>query len=315
MRTTRTRTDRKTDRKVVEAFFTWNSKGWQLLIVVGVFSCLLGLGIATHEFIRNGLGTIAFGLTLIVVGWYRKTKLRRLYAAFKRARNDDFIRVLLRSWARTDLDIETFVDLPTQQHVAHDPSRISDLERLQLEAVTPKALFLVGQQGDTEPRHTRIMNVAGQSVLEYSPILVSILYLTRTELIVYTAHVDVTKGDLLLEQLHRVFLKEITEVTMTFTTERFVREANSTLFTKYEKVMKTTLEEGLFSVNHAIQVAKRNGQLLKFLSSAPQYRRGEQSVLDHSPYEADPFRFVARRISQAIQNANEPAAPPKSAQR
>jgi hypothetical protein len=304
----------QTDRTVVETFFTWSSKGWELLLAIGVFGCSLGMYVAVHEFVRSGLVTIVVGLAVFAYGWRRKVRLRALYATFKRARNDDFIRVLLRSMAKTDLDPRTFIDLNMPEFVALDPSRVSEPERQQLEAIKPKALFLVGREGDDDGSgQWRFMKGGELAIFEHSPILVSILYLTRSELILYTANVDVTKGDLLQEQLHRVLLREITEITASSSTNRLLRAAHASLFTKHEKTMKVTLEGDLIRLRNTLQVSKRNGQALKFWASAPQYRAGEQSVLDYDPYEGDSFRFVARRISQAIHSANEPAAAPSAA--
>jgi hypothetical protein len=289
------------DRTVIEAFFTWNSKGWELLILAGVFACILGLLAATHEFLSSGLSVTALGLGLVLFGLHRKTKLRKLYVAFKHAKNHDFIRVLLRSVAMTKMDPRNFAALPSGSQVQFDPTDISPDEQELFEALKSKALFLVGRHSDEG--YSRFVGVAGQLVMEYSPIFVSIVYLTRSELIVYSANIDITKGDLLVEQVHRLFLRDVAEITTSSATERFARAANAAMFTKYEKAMKTTLETDMIRVRHTVQVVRRNGQVLPVLSSAPQYRAGEENVLDCDPREGtDPFGFLTQRISEAIQS-------------
>ena len=209
--------------------------------------------------------------------------------------------MLLRSVAKTQMDPRNFAALPNSCQVQFDPSDFSPDEQDLFEALKPKALFLVGRQSDEG--YTRFMGVGGQLVMEYSPILVSIVYVTRSELIVYSANIDITKGDLLLEQVNRLFLRDVAEITTSSATERFARTANAAMFTKYEKAMKTTLETDMIRVRHTIQVVRRNGQVLPVLSSAPQYRAGEESVLDCDPHEGgEPFGFVTQRISEAIQS-------------
>jgi hypothetical protein len=289
------------DRTVIEAFFTWNSKGWELLIVAGVFACGLGVLVATHEFLSTGLSVIASGLGLVLFGMRRKTKLRKLYVAFKYAKNHDFVRVLLRSIAKTNMDPRQFAALPSACQVQFDASGIAPHERALYEELKSKALFLVGRHSDEG--YTRFMGIGGRLVMEYSPIWIAIVYVTRSELIVYSANIDITKGDLLVEQVHRLFLRDVAEISTSSATERFARTANAAMFTKYEKAMKTTLETDMIRVRHTIQVVRRNGQVLPVLSSAPQYRPGEENVLDCDPYEgSDPFGFVTQRISEAIQS-------------
>lgn len=126
-------------------------------------------------------------------------------------------------------------------------------------------MYLYGKRYETpDKKPIRVIEnairVDDKPVIEYSPIFVSILYLTKNELIIYCAYVDITRGDLLVEEVNRFFLKDIVEITSTAETSRFKRSEATELFALYEKVFKYSLPNEMAIIYHFLRVTMTDGR-------------------------------------------------------
>ena len=142
-------------------------------------------------------------------------------------------------------------------------------------------------------------------VIEYSPVSVAILYLTKRELIVYLASADILKGEVSAGEIRRIPLQKVVEVTMEPVSRRIVRTGNERRFLEYERVIKNNPSHELAATERSIRVAKADGQDLILPAGDPLYRRGKRWNADAG--EGDRFTRIASQVSRRIEETNRAA--------
>jgi hypothetical protein len=293
----------KVDRDAVEKFFKWRNPK-RLLYTLGTLAIVVGLMMVLGHAVVPGLVFVAGGGFLFFKGSRSNSHFLRYYAAVKAAKVFDFDAVRRRSFNKTERSLESLLDFDAQDLLSLGAEFGGQSDGLS--ALGRKSVFLCGREVAGTPggsRYLRFVRVGDSIVAEYSPIWVSILYLTRYEMIVYVANIDITRGDLLLEETSRVFLKDIVEIKTQSTSRRLKRFENLSLFRSYEKETKVTLEDEIVNREHAIRVTKTDGRHLDLPVGAPEYESGKQGILDSGREDEGRFTRVAREIFKRINDA------------
>jgi hypothetical protein len=302
-------TSGKVDRDAVEKFFKWTDPK-RLLYTLGTVAILLALVMLSGDSTLSGLLFVAGGGFLIYKGSQSNDSFQRYYEAVKVAKAYDFDTVRRRSFNKTERTLESLLDFDAQDLLSLDSDLGSNPPADDLVALGRKSVFLYGREIGSTPgtqRYLRFVRLGSSIIAEYSPIWVSILYLTRTELIVYVANIDITRGDLCLEETSRVFLKDIVEIKTQSTSRRLKRLENLALFKSYEKETKTKLEDEIVNREHAIRVTKTDGRHLDLPVGAPEYESGKRGILDSGKEDEGRFTRVAREIFKRINDAKASA--------
>jgi hypothetical protein len=292
------RASTKINRDAVEKFFSWEDESpW--VLPVGIVIIAAGIILLAYKEVV-GILAVVIGGTLIYIGWQRRNVLSEYYEDLKRIKQSDFVSVLKRSFQKTETDIDGLlnfqaqdIDLVNLREVTADQDVVNKL--------LDKSVFLTGKKSDS--KYLKFVLVNKNLNVEYSPIFVSILYLTKTDLIVYFADIDLSRGDLLIEEVNRLFLKDIVEVTISSKSDRIKRGDNKDLFVKYEKATKDRLPDEIVYREHAIRVTKTDGRSFSLPVGAPEYRSGKEGILDSEYEDEDKFARVAREIFKRITDA------------
>jgi hypothetical protein len=298
-------TAEKVDRDAVEKFFKWKSPK-RLRYTLGTLAILLGLIMLPARAVLPGLVFVAAGGFLFFKGSRSNNAFLRYYAAVKAAKAFDFDAVRRRSFNKTERSLDSLLDFDAQDLLSLSAEFGGQSGTEGLSALGRKSVFLCGREASGAAggsRYLRFVRVGDSIVAEYSPIWVSILYLTRSEMIVYVANIDITRGDLLLEETSRVFLKDIVEIKTQSTSRRLKRLENLSLFKSYEKETKVKLEDEIVNREHAIRVTKTDGRHLDLPVGAPEYESGKRGILDSGRDDEGRFTRVAREIFKRINDA------------
>jgi hypothetical protein len=304
-------TAEKTDRDTVEKFFKWRDPR-KALYMTGVVAVLIGLlCFSAHSFLF-GLAAAALGGFLILSGFRSVQALSRYYEVTRMAKACDFDAVRRRSFNKTETDLDSLLDFEAQDLLSLDPDLPMAQPTNETATLARKSVFLYGREdpagSDDSYRYLKFVRVADTIHAEYTPILVSILYLTRAELIVYVANIDITRGDLRREETSRVFLKDIVEIRTISTSKRLKRIENPALFKSYEKETKLKLEDEIVNRDHVIRVTKTDGRHLDLPVGAPVYEAGKQGILDRATPDENRFTRVARELFKRINDAKATTA-------
>jgi hypothetical protein len=296
----------KVDRDAVEKFFKWKNPK-RALYTLGTVAILLGLIMLPSPAVPLGLVFVVGGGFLFFKGSRSGNKFLRYYDAVKAAKAFDFDAVRRRSFNKTERSLDSLLDFDAQDLLSLGAEFGDQSGTEGLSALGRKSVFLWGREAAAGAaggsRYLRFVRVGDAIVAEYSPIWVSILYLTRSEMIVYVANIDITRGDLLLEETSRVFLKDIVEIKTQSTSRRLKRFENLSLFRSYEKETKVKLEDEIVNREHAIRVTKTDGRHLDLPVGAPEYETGKQGILDSGRDDEGRFTRVAREIFKRINDA------------
>lgn len=307
----------KVDRDAVEKFFTWKSLKWNFLIG-GIAGMLIGLWAFAVGFELLGLISLIFGIYLVSAGVRSESTLKKYYDEVQKAKLYDFSKVLVRSFTRTEIDLDTLLDFDATDLVSIDPNAVPSANKDMMAELDRKSVFLFGRENSDR---WRLLRVGGHVVLEYSPIFVSILYLTRSELIIYFADIDITRGDLQIEEINRAFLHEVVQITASSKSTRIKRAANEEIFNQFENLQNSTAIDGsthapwaryatqsrqmdeIIYYEHEIRVSMTNGRTLSLPVGAPEYRSGKKGLLDETEEDEDRFTRIAREIFKRINDA------------
>jgi hypothetical protein len=292
------------DRKAVEKFFTWRSSR-PTLIKLGLGAAVVGvLALAGGS---PTLGSVALVISASTFVWAFNADggFWKLYEELTRAKNKDFVTVLTRSFKKTETSLDSLVDFDPKDLISLDPQDASSSERDLVQSLAPKSVFLRGSRARAE--HMQFLKIKDRIVLEYSPVHVSVLYLTRTDLIVYFANIDLTKGDLRVEEFNRLFLRDVVEITNASSTTRYQRAGNEQLFDKFEKAHKMNLQSELVVREHTIRITKKDGRSIDLPVGAPEYLDGARGTLDGDDDDGSRFSRVAREVFKRINDAKSAA--------
>ncbi len=252
--------------------------------------------------------TIAAGFLVLAALSFRKAMkgdkpLLEFHGEVKKAKSFDFANVLIQSFRKTDTALDKVLDIDPTGPAAPISDAAGAEDAQLLEALRPKAVFLSGRRDDTG--FLKFLFSAGSLTVEYSPVSVAVLYLTRSELICYFASADIVRGEVSAEEIKRVPLQNIAEVTMEPAIRRIGRTGNDRLFHEYDRVTRNNPSREIVSVERSIRVATTDGQDLILPAGDPVYHRGKY----HNAYagEGDNFSRIAGEVSRRVSEAKRAA--------
>ncbi len=299
--------DGKIDRAKVLRFFKWSNQEFApLLIAIG---CIIvanwigyvGVVVAQSDeekaWILGFTFTIAAGFLGVAALSFRKAMkgdkpLLEFHGEVKKAKNLDFANVLIQSFRKTDTALDKVLDFDPTGLVSHISDAAGSEDGQLLEALRPKAVFLAGRRDDTG--FLKFLLSGGSLTVEYSPVSVAVLYLTRSELICYFASADIVRGEVSAEEIERVPLQNIAEVTMEPAIRRIGRTGNDRLFHEYDRVTRNNPSREIISVERSIRVATTDGQDLVLPAGDPVYHRGKSQNARVPGKETTSRAFSAR---------------------
>ena len=299
----------KIDRAKVLRFFTWTGRELVFLIIaigsmiVATWVMYLGVSVALKDAEKAGILIFTSTASAVFLGIgavYFRMALRgdkpllEFHDEVKKAKNFDFSNVLIRSYRKTETTLDNLLDFDQAGAVAYGSDGFGPEDEKLLEALRQKAVLLYGRQGETE--FLKFLFNGTSLIIEYSPISVAVLYLTKRELIVYLASADILKGEASAGEIRRIPLQKVAEVTMEPVSRRIVRTGNERLFLEYERVVKNNPSHEMAATERSIRVAKADGQDLILPAGDPLYWRADAG-------EGDTFTRIASEISRRIEEA------------
>jgi len=306
------------DRAKVLRFFTWTSRELGFLVIaigcmiVATWVMYLGVAVALKDAERASillLTSTASAVFLAISALFFRMTLRgdkpllEFHDEVKKAKSSDFANVLIQSFRKTETALNNLLDFHQAGPVAMGPDGFGPEDRQLLEALSRKAVLLFGRQGETE--FLKFLFNGTSLVIEYSPISVAVLYLTKRELIAYLASADILKGEVSAGEIRRIPLQKVAGVTMEPVSRRIVRTGNERLFLEYERVIKNNPSHELAATERSIRVAKADGQDLILPAGDPLYWRGKRWNADAD--EGDRFTRIASEVSRRIEEAKRAA--------
>lgn len=331
------------DRKKVEAFFTWSDPKWWLyggaaacafvgLVSISNGAYLFGLLLLAGAVFLGHRGRSSDNPLEIyykeVVKAKRLDLSRMLLRAYRKTETDvdslldfDPSDLVTLDPTAVDTDQKTLFEKLIRKSVflfGHGQAKSgaaaapTDIVRAAATAALGKPLVdaiqgatSVGLPGRSYRRPVLIEQPQGQRYVdvEFTPIRVSILFLAKTELIVYFADVDITRGDLMTEEVGRVFLKDVVEIRSGSSTSRVSRAEHSTVFREIERMLKRKLPNEIVEQDYSIIISKTDGGKMSLPVGAPSYQIGDKGVLDSNDQEDNRYIRVAREIFRRINDA------------
>ena len=306
------------DRAKVLRFFTWTSRELGFLVIaigcmiVATWVMYLGVAVALKDAERASIllftSTASAGFLGISALFFRMTlsgdkPLLEFHDEVKKAKSFDFANVLIQSFRETETALNNLLDFDRAGPVAMGSDGFGPEDRQLLEALSRKAVLLFGRQGETE--FLKFLFNGTSLVIEYSPVSVAVLYLTKRELIAYLASADILKGEVSAGEIRRIPLQKVVEVTMEPVSRRIVRTGNERLFLEYERVIKNNPSHELAATERSIRVAKADGQDLILPAGDPLYWRSKRWNADAG--EGDRFTRIASEVSRRIEEAKRVA--------
>ena len=310
------------DRAKVLRFFTWTNS--EILRLSAAIGCLVvsswvtyfGIAVAMKNAERDWVllitTGIAVGLTAVAALFVRSAlmrdrRLRQLHAEVTKAKDFDFARLLVRSFRKTETGLDELLDIGQLGLPSFDPEAASPEDKGLLRTLTQKSVFLFCRNENKAA--IRFILVGNKLVVEYSALSISILHLTRNALFIYYASADLQSGDITLENLERVPLSDVAEITLQTTKQRIHRSANDALFREYEKVIRNNLSNEIVSREYFIHVRKRDGQDLILPAGYPHYYSGRQRTFDNDAEHGERFARAVQAISMRIDEARAAVEP------
>lgn len=306
------------DRAKVLRFFTWSSRELgPLFIAIGSMIAAswvtyLGVVIAQKDAERDWIllftSTAAAALLAIAILSARKAlrgdkPLLEFHDEVKRAKNFDFANLILRSFRKAETSLDSLLDFGQAGPAASGSNTGSPEDEALLEALQPKAVLLSGRREGAE--FLKFLFDGRALIVEYSPIAVAVLYLTRSELIVYLASAGLVTGDVGTEEIRRIPLENVAAVTLEPASRRIGRTADERLFNEYERVVRNNPSHEILAMERSFRVAKADGEDLVLPAGDPVYRRASRQFPD--AWEGDRFSRAASEVSRRIAEAKAAA--------
>jgi hypothetical protein len=230
--------------------------------------------------------------------------LHEFHEEVKKAKAFDFGRLIVRSFHKAEASLDALLDFDHTAVAAAIPPHGGPGDRQLLKALQHKTILLSGRQENTG--FLKFLFNAGELSVEYSPISVAILYLTRSELIVCLASADVVTGGASTAEIQRVPLKNVVDVTLEAASRRIGSAGNERLFREYERVVRNNPSPEILSLEKSVRVVRADGPDLVLPAGDPVYRRGARKIVDAA--QEDRFSHIAREISRRIADAKAAAA-------
>ena len=239
------------DRSKVLRFFTWSNRDLgPLFISIGCMIAAswisyLGVAVAVRNaekdwvLLYTSAAAAAF-LAIAILSVRRALRgdkpLLEFHDEVKRAKNFDFANLILRSFQKAEISLDSLLDFNQEGPAASGSNTGSPEDEALLEALQQKAVLLFGRRDGAE--FLKFLFDGQALIVEYSPVTVAVLYLTRTELIVYLASAGIVNGDVGTEEIRRIPLEKVAAVTLEPASRRIGRTGNERLFNEYERVVR-----------------------------------------------------------------------------
>jgi hypothetical protein len=301
------------DRDFIATFFYKNNKALKL-------TDQFGAALATAVFV-NGLISITSGTTdqpiflavvMIISGAVianvisnsinrNTTLIDNQYKKVQTIKNNDFMKIFLDSFTKTGafskqlLDFDIRGTMFNRLYIYPTDSQKCEILRL----LSKKAVFLFGQ--DKVDSTLRFVVSNAQVVAEYSPISIAILYLTKDELIIYSATLDIIEGALKTEDIYHIRLQDIVDVSSTSSIKRLKSFTNTEVIKKYQKATNTSVNEIAYR-QQKIRITKIDGLSLLLPVGSPAYSSISKGALDGNAY-TDYLAHISHDIIQRINTA------------
>jgi hypothetical protein len=306
------------DRAKVLRFFTWtNRELGPLFIAIGCMIAAswisyLGVAVAVRNaekdwvLLYTSAASAAF-LAIAILAVRRALRgdkpLLEFHDEVKRAKNFDFANLILRSFRKAETSLNSLLDFGQVGPAASSSTTGSTEDEALLEALQPKAVLLSGRHEGAE--FLKFLFDGHALIVEYSPVAVAVLYLTRTELIVYLASAGIVRGDLGAEEIRRIPLENVGAVTLEPASRRIRRAGNERLFHEYERVIRNNPTHEILAMERSIRVANADGEDLILPAGDPVYRGSSRQLPD--AWEGDRISRAARQVSRRIAEAKAAA--------
>ncbi len=306
------------DRAKVLSFFTWTNRELApLFIAIGCMIAAswvsyVGVTVAVKNaekdwilLFTSAATTVLLAIAILSVrkAFRGDIPLLEFHDEVKRAKNFDFANLILRSFRKTENSLNSLLDFGQTGPAPSGSNTGSPEDKALLEALQPKAVLLFGRQEGAE--FLKFIFDGHALVVEYSPIWVAVLYLTRTELIVYLASAGLVTGDVGTEEVRRIPLENVAAVTLEPASRRIGRTADERLFNEYERVVRNNPSHEILAMERSFRVAKADGEALILPAGDPVYRRASRQFPD--AWEGDRFSRAAREVSRRIAEAKAAA--------
>jgi hypothetical protein len=306
------------DRAKVLGFFTWTKR--EFIPLVGAAACMamaswityFGVGIALQDaekariliFVVIAAAALLASAAFLAVKALRSDRvLPQLYEELRKAQRFDYANILIRSFEKAGTALFHLENLDQAAQVAHAPEAQSPENRLLLEALGRKAVFLCGQQGGAE--FMRFFFDGNSVVFAHSPVSVAVLYLSQMELIAYIARADIVRGAVDAEHIRRIPLQKVLGVTAETIRRRTARQENERLFREFERVIKNNPSREMIAVERVMRIVEAGGEDLVIPADTPDYWRYRRGSGDTG--EADCLSQIAASISSWIEAAKAKA--------
>lgn len=116
-------------------------------------------------------------------------------------------------------------------------------------------------------------------------------------MIAYLASADIVRGTIEAEEVTRIPLQQVMNVTSEAVSRRTSRAENERLFLEYERVIKNDPSREMISVEQCVRITKMDGEDLLLPAGSPVYWRGKHQNADER------FARVAGEISRKAREA------------
>ena len=284
-------TSARVDRAKILRFFAWSGSGIVQFnaaigcVVASVWISYGGLAVVTRNSAYDWVLPVTWALAAVLIALAvlsfrsavtRERRLRELRDEVTKAKEFDFARVLLRSFRKAGTRPGELLDTGAACLVSLDAEAVDPEDKELLETLTKKSVFLSARNGSGGD--IKFLFTGNKLALEYSPIFVSILYLTASDLIIYSASVDLLGGAISLEDIHHVCLSDVVEVRVKPVISRLARAAHENLFTEYERVLKNNISNELVRREHSVHVIKTDGSALALPAGDAEFYPGKLRI-------------------------------------
>ncbi len=306
------------DRSKVLRFFTWSNRDLGPLfmsigcMIAASWISYLGVAVAVRNaekdwvLLYTSAAAAAF-LAIAILSVRRALRgdkpLLEFHDEVKRAKNFDFANLILRSFQKAEISLDSLLDFNQEGPAASGSNAGSPEDEALLEALQPKAVLLFGRRDGAE--FLKFLFDGQALIVEYSPVAVAVLYLTRTELIVYLASAGIVTGDVGTEEIRRIPLEKVAAVTLEPASRRIGRTGNERLFNEYERVVRNNPSHEILAMERSFRVARADGEDLILPAGDPVYRRASRQFPD--AWEGDCFSRAAREVSRRVAEAKAAA--------
>jgi hypothetical protein len=286
----------KIDRAKVKEVFTWTKSSDKL--VWGIVIVVIG-GFVWSNISSIGALAAAVGVVLIVLHFRGSGNIDRPYAELQRAKQSDLTALMRRSFNQ--------INVPTEELLNFEADDLLDLDLSEpsgdlLKQLDNKSVRLFGPPERAKLTNLRYVRVGTRTTVEYNPIQVSILYLTRDRLITYKALLDVTRGDLNTEETDHIFLRDVVQIGTVATTERYTATSDANLLRSFKEARGGKAPSEVVVRRNAVRISTTDGRNVFMPIGAPEVEDGSTGRLDRSDDGDNKYAVIAHQMSSRIRD-------------